>query len=353
MKIAFVVPCLWFGGAERVISILANDLVKNHEIHIIITGEIPDIAYQIDGGVHISNIHEKSTLKTWRNLRKKCRQNNIDVAIAFMTDIGTMTSLALAFTKVKVIVSERNDPSVEDRQRSLVVKVLRKIARFFISGYVFQSEGAKSYYSKSCQRKSRIILNPLDCNNLPERNCLEIDNRIVTVGRLQPQKNHKMLIDAFSMSKAKDTHTLHIYGEGFLRQELETQISELNLNGKVFLEGNSKTVHEDIKQAKLFAFTSDYEGLPNALIEAMAIGIPCVSTDCSPGGARMLIDDGENGVLISCGDTNRLAAIFDELLENENLLYQFSMNGQKIKEKVSVKMISDSWMDFICRIVKQ
>ena len=98
-----------------------------------------------------------------------------------------------------------------------------------------------------------------------------------------------MLIRAFAASKASEKHTLHIYGEGKLRPELEALVSELNMCDKVFLEGNSHQVHEDIKNAKLFAFTSDYEGLPNALMEAMAIGVPCVSTDCSPGGARMLI----------------------------------------------------------------
>ena len=168
---------------------------------------------------------------------------------------------------------------------------------------------------------------------------------------VRAQKNQAMLIKAFAASTAPQAHTLHIYGDGPLRGELEALISKLGMGDKVFLEGNSKRIYEDIKNAKLFAFTSDREGLPNALMEAMAIGVPCVSTDCSPGGARMLIQNGENGTLIPCGDTAALAAAFDELLADEARLAKFSANGQKLRETVCLETITNRWLECISQVI--
>ena len=93
----------------------------------------------------------------------------------------------------------------------------------------------------------------------------------------------------------------------------------MNATDRIFLEGNVKDVHDKIKNSKLFVFTSNYEGLPNALMEAMAMGIPCVSTDCSPGGARMLINNRENGILVPCKDEEKLISALDELCDNDEL----------------------------------
>ena len=299
----------------------------------------------------ISPDTELPTLKNWMRFRTFCKQIKPDVVIAFMTNMGIMSSLFLIGTKIPVIVSERNDPFVERKEASLTMRILGKLSSLFIAGYVFQSEGAKSYYSKSIQKRSCIILNPLNVDDLPEREPEKIDNRIVTVGRLHPQKNHKMLIEAFAASKVKDVHTLHIYGDGELRAELESLIYSLDMCDKIFLEGNSKQVHTDIKNAKLFVFTSDREGLPNALMEAMAIGLPCISTDCSPGGARMLIETGKNGILIPCGDLERLIREMDALCADESRLTKFGEAAKKIKEETSIDVIADAWLGFIAQVL--
>ena len=352
MKIAFVLPGLGFGGAERVVCNLANCMVEQHDVFIITTSPVASSAYTLNQDVQVvSPSPNLSAWKTWLWVRKTCKEIKPSAVLAFMTDTGTFTSLFLAGTGIPTIVSERNDPSVERKAAGSLMRTLGKVARLFTSWYVFQSEGAKAYYPKQIQKKSSIILNPLEVDKLPSREADGIDNRIVSVGRLYPQKNQKMLIRAFAASKATEKHTLHIYGEGQLRPELEALITELNMQNKVFLEGNSRQVHEDIKNAKLFAFTSDYEGLPNALMEAMAIGVPCVSTDCSPGGARMLIENGENGILISCGDTAALTAVFDELLEDEDKLKKFSANGQKLKESVCVETIANKWLECVEQVM--
>ena len=353
MKIVFAIPAMGFGGAERVVSVLSNEFVqKGHEVSIALLSGNDNCAYTLDKRVELTPIcTDGGILKTWSRFRKTCKDKKADVVIAFMTSVGIMSSLFLAATGIPVITSERCDPYAKDMALNFKFKVLSLVSPLFTAGYVFQSEGAKGYYSKYIQKKSCVILNPLNTDQLPQREEGKIDERIVSVGRLHSQKNHKMLIQAFANSKAKEKHTLHIYGDGELKKELHDLIVSLNMSDKIILEGNSRQVHEDIKNAKLFAFTSDYEGLPNALMEAMAIGVPCVSTDCSPGGARMLIENNENGILIPCGDTAALTAVFDELPEDEEKLKKFSANGQKLRESVCVEMIANRWLKCIEQII--
>ena len=354
MHIMFTIPGMGFGGAERVVSILANELVKDHDVTIFLTSGNSKCVYALNEKIRlVSTPPESGLLKNWLSFRKECKKLQPDVVLAFMMGQGILTSIMLFGTGIPVITSERNDPKGQDQVLNFKWKLLEKIAHCITKYYVFQSEGAKVCYPKRVQKKSCIILNPLDTEHLSERNADQVDNRIVSVGRLTPQKNQKMLIEAFSKAKMQETHTLHIYGEGVLRLELEQQIQALGLQDKVFLEGNSSQVHEDIKNAKLFVFTSDYEGLPNALLEAIALGIPCISTDCSPGGAKMLIDHGENGVLIPCGDVDTLCEAMDELLSNEEKLKKFSMNGKKIREKVSIETISKEWLTCIDQVKKK
>ena len=355
MKIVFAIPAMGFGGAERVVSLLANEFAKKgNEVFILSLTGNTESAYPLEDGVKLIPIKDqRSTLCTWSEFRKVCKVLHVDIVLAFMTGVGVAASTFLIGSQIPVIISERCDPSAKDMSLSLKLKVMERVSRYFTAGYVFQSEGAKAFFPKSIQKKSCIILNPLNSESLPERDPDHIDNRIVSVGRLHPQKNFKMLIDAFAASKAKEQHTLHIYGEGALRKGLEQQIQSLGLCNKIFLEGNSPKVHEEIKQAKLFAFTSDYEGLPNALMEAMAIGLPCISTDCSPGGARMLIQNGENGILVPCGDTEQFTQALNQLCNDSVKLKNYGEKARQIKERTNVETIAELWLSFVAQVKKR
>ena len=353
MKIVFTILSLGFGGAERVVSVLANELIKEHDVTIVLTYKEPVQAYKLDERISVVPINTTGKIvPTWKAFRKFCKKEKPDAVIAFMTDTGILSAIALAGTGIPVFTSERNDPNVKAMQPSKKLQLLNKFAPFFTAGYVFQSEGARAFFPKKIQKKSCIILNPLNADKLPERDEQAVDNRIVSVGRLTEQKNQKMLINAFARSTAAENHTLHIYGDGNLREALATQIAALGMEGKIILEGNSAHVHEDIKNAKLFAFTSDYEGLPNALMEAMAIGLPCISTDCSPGGARMLIEDGENGILIPCGDEERLTKEFNDLLPDVDRLKDLGEQAKNIRNKTSISTIAQCWLDFVSQSIK-
>lgn len=198
--------------------------------------------------------------------------------------------MAITGLHIPLIYSERNDPNRVNQRK--VDKIYRKIVEHRADEFVFQTTGAQKCYPKKVQKRSVVILNPLDVTGFPTHDFTVEKKEIVTVGRLEPQKNQKLLINAFSeLAKDFPDYTLIIYGEGSLRNELENYIISKGLQSKVVLPGVKNNIQEYIKDASLFVLSSDYEGIPNALIEAMAIGLPCVSTDCSPGGARELIAD--------------------------------------------------------------
>lgn len=348
MKIVFVLAGLGFGGAERVVSILANQFTDAHDVRIILTSGNDSTVYPLDDRISICILpKEYSNFKRWKMFRRLCQAFQADVVLAFMDTISIMASVFLAFTGIPVIASERNDPSEKSRKLSIPFRVLKWFSKFLTAGYVFQSEGAKACYPMMAQKKSCIILNPLNTAELPKRqSCIE--NTIVSVGRLHPQKNHKMLIKAFASSMFCKEHTLHIYGEGPLKSELEAYSRFLGMEGRVFLEGNRSNVLDCIKNAKLFVLTSNYEGLPNALMEAMAIGLPCISTDCSPGGVRMLISQNfDNGLIVPCGDEDQLVRVLDDLYFNQERLSEMGRKATTIRERTGVDIIAREWLRFI------
>ncbi len=352
MKFVFSISRLGFGGAERVVSVLANEFAKDNDVKIILTSGDNPIAYKIDDRVQIDTIPSSyGNLRRWLAFRKKCVEYRADAVLAFMEATGIMSSISLIFTKIPVIASERNDPSEKSRRLSTPLRILGKLSNYLTSWYVFQSEGARSYYPKIAQKKSSVILNPLNTDELPKRDENSIEKKVVNVGRLHPQKNQMLLIEAFGESEYAKEHTLYVYGEGDFRLQLQAKINDLNLNEKVVLAGNCTDVHEEIKNSALFVFTSDYEGLPNALIEAMAMGIPCISTDCSPGGARMLIETDHNGILVPCRDKDALVKAMNKMYADNNFAQKCGQNAIKIKNAVEQKTIAKEWIECINQLI--
>ena len=174
---------------------------------------------------------------------------------------------------------------------------------------------------------------------------------IVTVGRLHPQKNHKLLIDAFALVADQiSDYTLEIYGDGELKDELQRHIDDLGLNNRVFLKGTSKEIHKLIYDAALFVLSSDYEGLPNTLLEAIALGIPSISTDCRPGGAREIIEDGINGRIVPIGSEKILATEILTVLSDTELTEKYSKNALISSRRFNTENIYNLWTDYILGI---
>ena len=254
--------------------------------------------------------------------------------------------------KIPIIISVRNDPKVE--YSSKLYYILMRILYREADGFIFQTNDAKSYFSKDIQEKGIIIPNPINENflNIDNEPRIKKENTIINVGRLAEQKNQKMLINAFKKldEKYKD-YRLKIFGEGNLRETLNNQINELGLNNRVLLEGETNHIKEELKKAKLFVLTSNYEGMPNALMEAMAVGLPVISTDCPCGGPKYLIQNNENGILIKTEDENELVDKMTTLLEQEDLAKKLGENAKNIVTKLNPKKIYSDWEKFILQIL--
>ena len=246
---------------------------------------------------------------------------------------------------IAVIASERNNPYIKGESKFARLKA--SIPYGLASACVFQTRDALEYYAPMVQKKGRVIVNPLQLKE--ELVWTGMGNRtIVSVGRLDPQKNQKMLIDAFWMlHKDHPECTLDIYGEGSLRPQLQEQIDALGLQEAVCLRGYDKQVQKRVSEAGVFALSSDYEGMSNALIEALAMGVPSVSTDHPIGGARWLIRDGDNGLLTPVGDADALYKAMAFLLEKPDQAAKMSEKGKQLRQTLSAHNIAREWLALI------
>lgn len=360
MKIMFCLGSMTKGGAERVIANLSNYLVKTDDISIVVTPPGKS-SYRLDDKIDYRTLDSSSTkksnilirtLKRIKKLNKIIKEINPDVIVSLLPEPSYRVMLATFFDKRKVIISVRNDPKVE--YNSFLKKTLMKFLYSRANGFIFQTEEAKSFFSKNIQKNSIIIPNPINSDFINDVYTGKRNNNIVSVGRLTSQKNHKNLIQAFcQLNKKYNEYELHIYGDGELKEELEKQIKESNIEDKVFLEGNVDNIKTHIYNAKMFVLSSDYEGMPNALMEAMALGIPCISTDCPCGGPSFLIKNGENGILVNVNDIDALEKAMTDLIEDNSKAKKIGLNASKIGEQLSEKVINKKWYDYIKKIVKE
>lgn len=346
-KVAIYLNSLSRGGAEHVSIILAEYLANHNTECVLITSNTANEEYKVPNKVRrISLNNEKSFLRKIIILRKIIKKEKIQ-KILIMDTPGCLYAIPATFNlKIKKIVSERNDPHNFSGKK--IVKVMSRLLMKRADGFVFQTEDAKKYYQKILKDRGVVIYNPLISKKIPIRDENRIECNIVSVGRLTAQKNQKMLITAFSKICGKfPQYTLTIYGEGPLRKELTSYIKELNLEKRILLAGNKENVIDLIKNASFFVLTSNYEGMPNALIEAMAIGIPSISTDCPCGGPRTLITHMKNGILIPVDDVNSLKETLEYCIQNKKIMIKIGHESTKIKAKLDMKKICKQWYEYI------
>lgn len=352
MKILILEATLSHGGAERVVSNLSNKLsAMGHEIELLLYYDRP-IFYAIDDQVKITIDEQEMGGKKnplqhmcWR--RKYIQKTKPDAIISFLAPFNMLNILALLGVKIPLIVADRNDP------RSVpTAPVMRKARDFlyhFADGVVLQSEHNKSYFSKKIQKKSKVIYNSI-CLGAYSGAALQVEktNRIVSVGRLIPQKNPMMLVKAFEkIADAFPLLTVSFYGSGELQEELEQYVAKSAIAGRVVFHGVVKNIFDEIQNAKVFVMTSQYEGLPNALLEAMCLGLPVISTKVS--GAIDFIQPGKNGELVSCNDVDGLAEALKALLNNQERLQAYGQAGASVATVLDETSVANRWLDAIAR----
>lgn len=349
-KITFILGSMAGGGAERVISNLAEYYYEKNKKVQIITLLNDRVDYKLPEGIELKYINTDNVKSIYKpfmmlwNLRKYIKSERPSVMISFFAKINIIVLLASIGLKIPVFISERNDPKEDNR--GTIVKCLTFLLYPLSKGVIFQTNHAKNCFPKYIRRKSTIIPNPVNIKiDFPygkQRNKI-----IIAVGKLMEQKNHKLLINSFSkFVKSFPEYQLHIYGDGELKGKLQKMINEKKLNDKVFLKGRTFGIFEAIYNADLFVLSSNYEGLSNALLEAMMLGTPVISTDCA--GSNEIITDGINGKLVKVGDTSGLSNAIIYMIDNyDNALLMANNAKEKIEKNFSQDVVLKKWNEFI------
>jgi glycosyltransferase involved in cell wall biosynthesis len=347
------------GGAERVISLLANHFSKLGARVRIYTLLKNKCEYELSPSVELIPLAESmgrkyghwDTAKRMIKLRREIKNFSPEVTLIMPEEISAIAVPTLLGLKTAVIVSERNNPWIMPRNR--MKRLLRFLFYRTADGFIFQTNQAKSFFSNKIGQRSRVIANPLSMEiiNHLERGALK--KEIVSVGRLSAQKNFSLLIEAFKIFKSMHPdYSLRIFGEGELRDSLQNKISNLDLSGSVFLPGKSDCIFEDIKDAEMFVLSSDFEGMPNALMEAMALRLSVVSTDCPSGGPAELIEDGVNGLLVPRGNAEAMAKAMAKIASSPELSRRLSSNAGQIMDRLNPERILKEWSDYLNLFVK-
>lgn len=351
MKIGIIIGSLGFGGAERVTVILSDYWSKHgHSVSIFTTMRRPENEYIV-----VESIKRIECFSGTKGATIKCLRSNLiktpqDIVLIMDTPMCAMAVPSLIGLKIPFVVSERSSPATKAIKRS--TKIVSHLLMNLASGFVFQTNEAKNYYNRKIQSRSTIIANPLKVEELPTPYFGERERRVVAVGRLIPAKNYPNLIHAFlKFHEDNDDYRLEIYGDGVLKKELTKMINEYNASQFIKLMGSRKSVLEDIKTAAIYVLSSDIEGMPNALIEAMAMGIPCIATDCPSGGSKDLIQDGMNGLLAPVRNSDVLANSLSRYVEDDNLSRMVSMNSIKVRDKLDINIIGEKWIRYFESIV--
>ena len=345
MNIVIVIGSLGLGGAERVSLNLANWLSKQKGVKttIVALTAPKGKSYPTEGCDYVE-LNSKLPILA---LRKTVKAKRPDVVLTMCTPLCMYTIPALLGLKVKHIVSERNDPA-HFAGKTLTRIVSRTLMRL-ADGYVFQTGDAQAFYGGSISRRSVIIPNPLfNVEKMPKEAYNGPDTKtIVSVGRLNKQKNQPMLIEAFAeVHQRHPEYRLVIYGEGPERKILEEQVKRFGLQEICQLPGATNEVLEKIYSASLFVLPSDFEGMPNALMEAMALGLPCISTDCPCGGPRELIKDGENGLLAPVGDKTALVSAIEKMINDRDMALLMGRNALELRNTHSMDAICKRWLEY-------
>lgn len=353
-KIMFHLNNLEKGGAERVVSILADNFAKKGYEVLIATEEYGHDEYQIADKIKRIDVGIDSTKSVNRiknyvkriiNLRKAIKREKPDVVIAFAKKAIYRALMASMGIHTSVVISVRTNPIgfydgiVDKLQIALLFKK--------VTGAVFQTRQAMEFFPKSLQRKSVVILNPIHEKYIVQRENELRNKEIVQVARLDNNKNQVMLLEAmYLVHKRYPDYILKIYGidsHDGTKELLEQSINQNSAQKYVKLMGNSDEIEKEIKDSAVFVLSSQVEGLPNALMEAMALGLPVVATDCPCGGPATLIENGVNGLLVPVNDKKALAEAIMKLIEDEELAKKCGIEARKIIDKANQKIIFEEW----------
>jgi len=364
-KVLFHLTSFEQGGAERVISNLSGRLAEDgYDVVVTTQWEGPnefklnEKVKRIDVGLGEKDAKANRIVKAFArliNLRKAIRDEKPDVVISFLKKNNYRALLANMGNRIPNIIAVRNDPKSD--YVSKMDKYLIPLLFPRAEGAVFQTEEQRDFFTKSLSGISEVILNPVHNKYILKELPAQKEKMVIHSGRLVGFKNQEMLVRAFiKVHEKHPDYKLLIYGRDSLdgtKEKLESIISRNNADEYVKLMGPSDELEKIIPKAEIYAFSSYYEGLPNALIEAMAMRMPIVATDCPCGGPRTLIKHGENGLLIPVNDEEAMVNSLCRLIEDKEYARRLGENAGKISKRVNEDAIIEQWKTFIDKVINQ
>ncbi|MFX0558427.1 glycosyltransferase family 4 protein [Maribacter sp. CXY002] len=362
-NIAFLINGLQAGGAERVVVTLANFFVNTYNVNIIKKNSGRSF-YEIhpDIKVHtLTNTIQNSTnlisaiygnFKLIIGIKRICKLQNIDILIGFTTTSSVLAILVAKSLNIPSIISERNNPIVVPP--NLFWQFLRNRTYKTADFLVVQTNANKSFFSQYIDNeKIRVILNPISEDIISHKNrpTSNKEKIILNVGRLNNNKAQDVLIKAFANIPNNDWKLI-LVGDGPKIEEYKKLAFELGVSSNVIFTGNIANVQDYYSRASIFAFTSQSEGLPNALMEAMYYGLPCISTNC-PNGPSDLITTNENGILIPVGNHYELSEQLKLLINKPKLRSKLGKNALKTSKAFELEQITNQWNNLILSSLKE
>lgn len=355
-NILFITNSVSFGGASKMICFVAESLAaRGHKVVIVnlkATENVTDFERSVESVEvdKVAEIPEGKNRHIYRiqKIKEIAKNKKIDVIIGFTSFPNMYAVVVGKLLHIPSIISERGDPA-----RTIGTSLKDKLMTFLInraSGGVFQTDGAMAFYGKGLQKRGQVIPNPIFIKGaIPAVEFWDRKKTVVSVGRLDnEQKRLDIMLQAFKLfHENHPEYILKLYGRGTQENEIRQWTVELGISEYVRFMGLTTQPMQDIAMEGMFLITSDYEGISNSLLEAMAVGLPCVSTDHTPGGARLLIQDHENGLLAPIGNAEKLAIAMSDFADNPSLAEKCGNNARNVVNRFNPERIINMWEDYI------
>lgn len=356
-KITIFIGGLGGGGAERVVCNLANYLIEKNWNICIVTMSDNKASYFLNPKIKLYPLiryYERKTfvynlIIRYIRFRKYIKTETIDCFIALLPVTILMSLILRKKINGKIIISERDDPN----SYSVTTQWMLKILAHRADGYVFQTNDAYQWYKKYIKKgKINIIPNAVNKEFLTIDSNILKENRIIAAGRLVQKKNFPLLLKAYAeiVDKYPDCK-LVIFGSGPEKDNLKNLSMKLNIESNVKIFDYTKNLKEELQKSKVFVLSSDYEGMPNVLVEAMALGLPCIATDCPAGGPKSIIQHGINGYLTEVQNVRQMAYYIDLLLASEELAKRIGDRAHDITKILNPDKIYLDWERFIDEVI--
>ena len=299
-----------------------------------------------DKGGRISNFRARC-----QRLTKIWRLTKPDVILSFIGKNNMMAVKTARKLHIPVAVSVRADPELEYPGAAMMLAAKHYYKK--ASLVIMQTDESLGFFGNRIQRKATVLRNPIDPVFLKSRTDGAKEKVILAVGRCDENKNHSMIIDAFmAVSSKLSGYRLVIFGDGECRRDLEDKVEKLGMTDIISLPGATNDIAEKMKRSSIFVLASDSEGMPNSLIEAMCMGMTCISTDCPCGGPRMLIKDRVNGILIPVKGEKDLEKALIIAAQDSDGDRCMAHAAQRIRTEYSSEKVYGEWEQQLKRIMK-